>query len=534
MADFSKGNANDLKTNQAQYAEGSYVSGDRIIVVGDREIKINPITNLVLGDPFSSGSTTVPNRATIKTVTAYTKQDKKIQSATTLIYALDPKEDKWQPVGITNDGFNSIQLTDPTGAYPLVGGEASKNVPYYDELTESLQNKDSPAYKNIINSVKESTVNDSGENGTLEENLLQNKPPSERQKILASYRGSDQAEADPAEQDASRPVPNPGGSSTNQIFSSPIFSSQGLSYPIDLDLNTQDALKITIHQRKPREFSGGQRNESSFDRGVNNQDGTIKALATIFLPVSGNISDSSNVDYNSNSLNFLQGFAIQTLSDAVKGKVGGDIGQDISKAFGNIGDQNLPIRNLVGDFTAATALKGLAGQSVNNIQSRFSGQILNPNMELLFNGPKLRNFQFQYRLTPRERDESVRIQQIITAIKRHMAPKRGRNGGFFLGAPDFFRLQYLYRNNQHRFLNKFKDCALIGFDINYAPEGTYATYPDGGMHSYLMTMRFAELDPVYFEDYEDNDITNDIANTEIPVGRTLGEVVVPGAGGIGF
>ena len=154
MADFSKGNANDLKTNQAQYAEGSYVSGDRIIVVGDREIKINPITNLVLGDPFSSGSTTVPNRATIKTVTAYTRQDKKIQSATTLIYALDPKEDKWQPVGITNDGFNSIQLTDPTGAYPLVGGEASKNVPYYDELTESLQNKDSPAYKNIINSVK--------------------------------------------------------------------------------------------------------------------------------------------------------------------------------------------------------------------------------------------------------------------------------------------------------------------------------------------------------------------------------------------
>ena len=525
MADFSKGNANDLKTNQAQYAEGSYVSGDKIIVVGDREIKINPITNLVLGDPFSSGSTTVPNRATIKTVTAYTTQDKKIQSATTLIYALDPKEDKWQPVGITNDGFNSIQLTDPTGAYPLVGGEAAKNVPYYDELTESLQNKDSPAYKNIINSVKESTVNDSGENGTLEENLLQSKSPSERQLLLASYRGSDQAEADPEEQDASRPVPNPGGSSTNQIFSSPIFSSQGLSYPIDLDLNTQDALKITIHQRKPREFSGGQRNESSFDRGVSE-----RALATIYLPVSGNISDSNNVDYNSNSLNFLQGFAIQTLSDAVKGKVGGEIGEDISKAFGKVGEQNLPIRNLVGDYTAATALKGLVGQSVNEIQSRFSGQILNPNMELLFNGPKLRNFQFQYRLTPRERDESVRIQQIITAIKRHMAPKRGKNGGFFLGAPDFFRLQYLYRNNQHRFLNKFKDCALIGFDINYAPEGTYATYPDGGMHSYLMTMRFAELDPVYFEDYQDNDL----ANTEIPAGRTLGEVVVPGAGGIGF
>ena len=527
MADFSKGNANDLKTNQAQYAEGSYVSGDRIIVVGDREIKINPITNLVIGDPFSSGSTTVPNRATIKTVTAYTAQDKKIQSATTLIYALDPKEDKWQPVGITNDGFNSIQLTDPTGAYPLVGGEAAKNVPYYDELTESLQNKDSPAYKNIINSVKESTKNGSGENGTLEENLLQSKSPSERQKILASYRGSDQAEADPAEQDASRPVPNPRGANglTNQVFDSPIFSRQGLSYPIDLDLNTQDALKITIHQRIPRRFEGGQRNESSFDRGVNNADGSERALATIYLPVSGNISDSNNVDYNSNSLNFLQGFAIQQIGDTVKDREGFDVFSQVEMGMKNLDKQNIPVRNLIGDFTAATALKGLVGQSVNEIQSRFSGQILNPNMELLFNGPKLRNFQFQYRLTPRERDESVRIQQIITAIKRHMAPKRGKNGGFFLGAPDFFRLQYLYRNSNHRFLNRFKDCALIGFDINYAPEGTYATYPDGGMHSYLMTMRFAELDPIYFEDYEDNDGINR---------RRDVDPIAPGSGGIGF
>ena len=526
MADFNKGNATDLKNNTAQYAEGSYVSADRILVVGQ--------------SPGAFGSKN-DKKVTIRTVTAWTKKDSKVQSSTTVIYALDNKNDKWQPVGITDDGGTTIKLSGDD-RYPLVGDndDLKNNFTYYEELTEGLQDTQDRSglgiKNNVYNSIDESTLNGSSEGGTLVDNVLVNMSDSESSKIRAGFRGRGRGESDPAEQDGSRPVPNPEnpGGITNQTFDSPIFSSQGLSYPIDLDLNTQDALKITIHQRKPREFRGGQRNESSFDRGVNNADGSERALATIYLPVSGNISDSNNVDYNSNSLNFLQGFAIQTLSDAVKGKVGGDIGQDMSDAFGKIGEQNLPIRNLVGDYAAATALKGLVGQSVNNIQSRFSGQILNPNMELLFNGPKLRNFQFQYRLTPRERDESVRIQQIITAIKRHMAPKRGKNGGFFLGAPDFFRLQYLYRNNQHRFLNKFKDCALIGFDINYAPEGTYATYPDGGMHSYLMTMRFAELDPIYFEDYQDNDIANDIANTEIPAGRTLGEVVVPGAGGIGF
>ena len=40
-----------------------------------------------------------------------------------------------------------------------------------------------------------------------------------------------------------------------------------------------------------------------------------------------------------------------------------------------------------------------------------------------------------------------------------------------------------------------------------------------------MTMRFAELDPIYFEDYEDNDIANIRAGVDPPT---------PGAGGIGF
>ncbi len=521
MADFNKGNATDLKNNTAQYAEGSYVSADRILVVEEAERRGSRV--------FRSSK-----KVTVRTVTAFTRgqSDGKVKSGTTLIYALDPKEDKWQPVGISRDGMSSIQLTDPQGAYPLVGGEGAQNVPNYEQLSEGLQDNQNRSnlqvVKNLEDSVQQSTVNGAG-GGSFDENVLASATTAERKLLLASYRGAEQQEADPEEQDASRPVPNPGGNDPS-AFSSPIFSSQGLSYPIDLDLNTQDALKITIHQRKPREFRGGQRNESFFDRGVNNPDDTIKALATIFLPVSGNISDSSNVDYNSNSLNFLQGFAIQQIGDAVEGRKGKDVFSQVEAGMKNLEKQNIPVRNVIGDFTAATALKGLVGQSVNEIQSRFSGQILNPNMELLFNGPKLRNFQFQYRLTPRERDESIRIQQIITAIKRHMAPKRGKNGGFFLGAPDFFRLQYLYKNNQHRFLNKFKDCALIGFDINYAPEGTYATYPDGGMHSYLMTMRFAELDPVYFEDYEDNDL----ASTGAQVGRTLGDVVVPGAGGIGF
>ena len=65
-------------------------------------------------------------------------------------------------------------------------------------------------------------------------------------------------------------------------------------------------------------------------------------------------------------------------------------------------------------------------------------------------------------------------------------------------------LQYLHKGQPHASLNKFKTCALKTCNVNYAPDGTYATFPDGVMHSYVMTLGFTEIDPVYSEDYDDD------------------------------
>ena len=223
MADFNKGNATDLKNNTAQYAEGSYVSADRILVVEEAERRGSRV--------FRSSK-----KVTVRTVTAFTRgqSDGKVKSATTLIYALDPKEDKWQPVGISRDGMSSIQLTDPQGAYPLVGGEGAQNVPNYEQLSEGLQDNQNRSnlqvVKNLEDSVQQSTVNGAG-GGSFDENVLASATTAERKLLLASYRGAEQQEADPEEQDASRPVPNPAGNDP-QVFSSPIFSSTAAPHMI--------------------------------------------------------------------------------------------------------------------------------------------------------------------------------------------------------------------------------------------------------------------------------------------------------------
>ena len=57
--------------------------------------------------------------------------------------------------------------------------------------------------------------------------------------------------------------------------------------------------------------------------------------------------------------------------------------------------------------------------------------------------------------------------------------------------------------NEHAYLNKFKECAMMSSTVNYTPDGSYATYSDGSMVSYQLTLNFQELEPVFNTDYEE-------------------------------
>ena len=105
-------------------------------------------------------------------------------------------------------------------------------------------------------------------------------------------------------------------------------------------------------------------------------------------------------------------------------------------------------------------------------------------------------------MSPRNDSEAKNVRLIINTLKRSMSPKKGGDGSFFLGSPDFYKLRYLHKNSPHNSLHKFKDCILKDMRMDYTPQGTYATYTDGSMHSYQMTLTFGELDPVFAEDYD--------------------------------
>jgi len=236
------------------------------------------------------------------------------------------------------------------------------------------------------------------------------------------------------------------------------------------------------------------------------------------LPIPKQVQDGNSVDWEGSSMNLftLAGMDIASLAMTEPGKLleNSKLLVDELVKSGNL--STLGIED--GDTLIDSVRASLAGAAVNqfganvttnNVLARGTGQILNSNTELLFNGVNLRVFKFGFTFTPRSKKESDRALQIIRQMKMSMSPKKGgetsgsQGGGIMLGSPDIFLLRYLHDGKDHPFLNSFKPCALTDFAVNYTGSNTYATYADGTPVHMKVSMTFKETNPVYLEDYED-------------------------------
>ena len=232
--------------------------------------------------------------------------------------------------------------------------------------------------------------------------------------------------------------------------------------------------------------------------------------ATMFLPMVPGISEGNSVDWGGERVNPLQlaagaqaASAIGAFGDKLggKGKPDQTWGELLASQANQMGAtaQTMLRDNTLRDFIVSY----FAGKAVNaNLLGR-AGIAVNPNLEVLFNGPALRTFTYNFRFTPRDDREAKTIRTIIKVIKKAMAPKR-RKAGIFLQVPAVFKIKYLMRGHtEHPFLNKIKPCALTTFNVDYTPDQTYMTYQDGSLTSYAVGMTFAELEPIYNDDIED-------------------------------
>ena len=280
-------------------------------------------------------------------------------------------------------------------------------------------------------------------------------------------------------------------------------------HPTGLGKSKQDVIRFDMMEYQPQDFAAT--GQFGFTSGrVGSRE---RSIGSVTLPIPSGISDQSSVEWGSNSMTAVDAAKAliattamraalnkpeSAVSEAAKG-VGDGFGSVMKTIKANSGDAGAAIAN---SFAAAAA--GVEGQS---LLSRTTGQVLNPNMELLFKGPTLRPFQFKFTLAPRDEDEAKNVISIIRFFKQGMAPIRSKSN-LFLKSPHTFQLRYLHRGEKedggtglHFKLNAFKECALQTVGVNYTPTGNYSTYQDGTMVAYELTLGFSELEPIYNDDF---------------------------------
>lgn len=293
---------------------------------------------------------------------------------------------------------------------------------------------------------------------------------------------------------------NPLNESANE--SSTISNPTFLKYPIRNEGNF-DFLKITCLEYVPTGFANENTNVSLQEANKR----ITKSLGTVALPMQPGLSESNSVGWGEDRLNAIQIVGARLAGNAIENLSNLDPTTAATKfieGLGAAGDQLLRDSGV----TKAAIISYFAGQAVGaNIFTRGTGQVINPNLELLFTGPNLRTFNYSYRLTPRDAAEANTIKSIIKFFKKNMAPKKTTTG-IFLKTPNVFKLKYIFANgDQHPFLNNIKVCALTSFTVDYTPDGSYMTYGDGSMTSYQIGMQFNELDPIYHNDYDEGEGT---------------------------
>ena len=275
-------------------------------------------------------------------------------------------------------------------------------------------------------------------------------------------------------------------------------------YPDDIQSNKQDRIIFKMRQ------STGQVIDplSSETQAIigTRQRKTGKIEGSVTLPIPSGIKDLNSVAWSGQKMDVSQAFKASTIlkasqAAATEGEsVVDTLGDQLNKGIDAV-KENKGVQKAISTFIAQQ------GSGTQNLLSRAAGAIANPNMELLFDAPNLRAFDFTFAMSPRDATEAKQIRNIINFFKQGMSVKT-TSTNIFLKAPNYFEIDYVSFNDngemmKHPSLNIIKTCALLSCAVDYTPNNSYMTYSDDSrsMVQYTMNLQFNELDPIYESDY---------------------------------
>jgi len=298
-------------------------------------------------------------------------------------------------------------------------------------------------------------------------------------------------------------------------------STGTLKYPRDYLIEDQtDYVKFEFYKYNPP-FSA-----EAFDINTNNLAGyntSASSLDKIGPKILMYMPEDVGVKYGANwgdkNISNAGRTILGSTGDAMKnsisfemlGNAANAVGTALTGAAQQLGDAVTKGTATIGAITEALKATGFdTGLEFNDVLGSVTGQILNPNTEVLYTGPQMRGFGLSFKLAPRNKPEADEIKKIIQAFKYAILPKFNGDASqirAFVGVPSICDVSFMKGSSEHPYVTQFKPCAITGFDVSYTPDGAWATYADGQPVATTISIEFKELKMLYAEELNNDGAT---------------------------
>ena len=215
--------------------------------------------------------------------------------------------------------------------------------------------------------------------------------------------------------------------------------------------------------------------------------------------------DTAIALYMPNAINVTYGSRYLDTEISPLGAAAGDIGVDILEGRGSFKgaleklQEKLPQEAQRRVITRALQLGDAVG--LTGAREAFEinrAEVVADRMELAFKNVNRRNFQYSFKMIPKNEKEADEIRKIIYAFKFNMLPEMtsGRAGNT-MGFPNTFDIEYRFLGKDNDYISRVSTCVLETMTVSYGGDRfkTFAPRDDGApVVETSLTLSFKELE----------------------------------------
>lgn len=279
------------------------------------------------------------------------------------------------------------------------------------------------------------------------------------------------------------------------------MSSAKLQYPLELQNGMNDYVVFTSQEYRSNQASSGQ----NFG-GPPSQGAAIALYMPTTTPAVKQGANWGEASFSGPAGKLLRNASTQAASaiDAAamptsfeEGKAMGRKMVDEAKSFFKENSRDV---GKAAKQVAVGAAASLSGIEANQLLALQRGEIYNPNVELLYKGPKLRGFSFTFTFVPKSQPEARVINNIILEFKKWSAPSDTGNGMYKV--PHIWQVKYMMGGSVNPNMNAFKRAALTDVAVqNNQGMNMHMSFDDGMPIITTLSLNFTEVDVITREDH---------------------------------